>query len=578
MNSPTIEELRDAIRRIRRRRNVILHVRQIGWSLAILTALFMLCGILEMVLHPPSLVRMLFYCFLGAAVGVLGWWYTRAVRRSDSDDRRLAQYIDDRTPGLEQRLITSMDSWEKQRTDSPSQLVESLWLDTVAHVRGRNIQQATNSRLAWCAAATAFVLICLLAGALWNSTRFAGAARRVAWPWSIPAADLLQSAVFRVKPGDILIRRGSDVAVTATIENVPAKKVFLYLREKASEWKRVPMRADDSTTEYLYYLPGVANDVSYYVDSSGGRSRQYRIQVFDLPRVETIDVDYMYPDHTGMENKTEKNAGDIIAPEGTKVRLHIAFNRPILRSILKFEGDTTIDLIPSGKVATGAFTVAKDGTYVVDAFDDEGRNIENPMEYMIRSIPDSPPEISVNMPGRDLKVMALEEVSIAVSAKDDFGVTKLALNYNVAGGFEQKVDFLKAAGQDVLPSVDGKTMIYLEDLKVVPGDFISYFFTAADNNDIGGPSEAISDIYFLEVVGTDEEFRRASQLGGGGGQSGQGRPPSALVENQKNIIAATWKLLNRQKKPRGRPSRKTSKSWPSPSKASPSGHKCRSVA
>ena len=129
------------------------------------------------------------------------------------------------------------------------------------------------------------------------------------------------------------------------------------------------MRADEATTDYLYYLPGVANDISYYVDSGGGRSRQYRIQVFDLPRVETIDVDYIYPDYTGMENKTEKNGGDIIAPEGTQVRLHIAFNGPIQQSILKFEDGTTIDLSPSDNVATGAFTVAKDGTYVVDAFD-----------------------------------------------------------------------------------------------------------------------------------------------------------------------------------------------------------------
>ena len=115
MNSPTIEELHDAIRRVRRRRNMILHVRQIAWSLAILAALFTLGVSLEMTLHPPSLFRMLFFCLLGTAVGVLGWWYARAVRRFDSDDRRLAQYIDDRTPGLEQRLITSMDSWEKKR-------------------------------------------------------------------------------------------------------------------------------------------------------------------------------------------------------------------------------------------------------------------------------------------------------------------------------------------------------------------------------------------------------------------------------------------------------------------------------
>ena len=54
----------------------------------------------------------------------------------------------------------------------------------------------------------------------------------------------------------------------------------------------------------------------------------------------------------------------------------------------------------------------KDSTYVIDAFDQEGRHIEHTMEYLIRSTPDLPPEISVHMPGRDLKVMALEEVSI----------------------------------------------------------------------------------------------------------------------------------------------------------------------
>ncbi|MBT8334945.1 MAG: hypothetical protein KJP19_10970 [Deltaproteobacteria bacterium] len=548
MNSPTIKELHKAIRQVRRRRKLILHVRQIGWSLAILTALFVFFGILEMTLHPPSLVSMLLFSLLGVVVGVLCWWYAWAVRRFDSDDRRLAHYIDERTPGLQQRLITSMDSWEKQSTDSPSQLVESLWLDTVAHVHSRNVQQVTNSRSAWFAAGTAFLLICILAGALWDSTRFSGAARRVAWPWSIPAMNLQQPEGFKINPGDILVRRGSDIAITARLENVASKKVFLYLQEKTEQWKRVPMQVDESTADYLYYLPGVANDISYYVDSGEGRSKQYQIKVFDLTRVETIDVDYIFPEYTGIENKTEKNGGDIIAPEGTKVKLHISFNGPIQQSVLKFEDGTTIDLSHSNNVATGAFTVAKDTTYIVDAFDQEGRHIENPMEYLVRSTPDLPPEISVDMPGRDLKVMALEEVSIAVTARDDYGMTKLALNYNIAGDFEENVTFLNVEGKDAPRSIDGRMIVYLEDLRVVPGDFIAYFLTAEDNNGIIGPSEVLSDIYFLEVISTDEEFRRASQQGGGGGQFGQQQQPSALLENQKNIIAATWKLLSRQKK------------------------------
>ena len=108
--------------------------------------------------------------------------------------------------------------------------------------------------------------------------------------------------------------------------------------------------------------------------------------------------------------------------------------------------------------------------------------------------------------------------------------------------------FLKAGDTAAPRSMDSKMTLYLEDLQVEPGDFISYFLTAEDNNETAGPSEVLSDIYFLEVISTDEAFRRASQQGGGGGQLGQQQQPSALLENQKNIIAATWKLLNRQQK------------------------------
>ncbi len=547
MNSPTtIEELRQTIRKVRRRRTLILHVQHISWSLAILAAVFIFFVILKMTVPLPSFTNMLLFFLWGATIGLLCWWYARAVHRFGSDDRRLAHYIDERIPSLEQRLITSMELYEKQGTDSASQLAESLWLDTVTHVHSGNVQQVTSSRPAWFAAATAFALVCLLAGALWNSTRFSGAARQVAWPWSIPVADVMTSESFRITPGDILIRRGNDVAIAATIKNGTAKNVYLHLRKNASEWKRVPMRIDEKTSDHLYYLPEVTTDISYYVNSGAARSREYSIKVYDLTRVETIDIHYLYPEYTGIEDKTEKNGGDIIAPAGTKVQLRITFNGPIESSVLKFEDGTTVDLSHADNVASGEFIVAKDGTYIVDAFDQQGRHIENPMEYLIRSTPDLPPEISVNMPGRDLKVMALEEVSIDVSARDDFGITRLALNYNIAGTLEHQVNFLNGESTAAPSAVDKRTVLYLEDLQVSPGDFIAYFLTAEDNNS-GSPSEVLSDIYFLEVISTDEEFLRGSQQGGGGGQFGQQQQPSALLENQKNIIAATWKLLNRKK-------------------------------
>ena len=134
---------------------------------------------------------------------------------------------------------------------------------------------------------------------------------------------------------------------------------------------------------------------------------------------------------------------------------------------------------------------------------------------------------------------------LEIDASDDYGLSKFDLNYSVVGAGENQVNFLREPN---LKSVSGSELIYLEDLEVEPGDFVSYFLTLADNNGIEGPKEVISDIYFLQVLPTDQEFRQNS--GGGGGQGGAGGQgggdSSALVTIQKDIIAATWKLKNRQ--------------------------------
>ena len=127
-------------------------------------------------------------------------------------------------------------------------------------------------------------------------------------------------------------------------------------------------------------------------------------------------------------------------------------------------------------------------------------------------------------------------------------LSKFTLNYSVVGADEVEVDFLP---EQNLREVSGDELIYLEDLDVEPGDFVSYFLTLADNNGLRGPSEVISDIYFLQVIPTDQEFRRSGGGGGGqgaGGGQGDGADSSALVQIQKDIIAATWKLKNRQSK------------------------------
>ncbi len=183
--------------------------------------------------------------------------------------------------------------------------------------------------------------------------------------------------------------------------------------------------------------------------------------------------------------------------------------------------------------------------------DADGMNSRGDTEYFIRILDDRPPEVHVVRPASDRRVTRLEEVEIAAEAQDDFGVSALELVYAVRGGAEKVVPL------GIPPhstSVTGRYVMYLEDIDVSPGDFVSYYVRARDLPRGKRASESRSDIFFLEVKPFEEEFTLAQTQAAMGGGSGNPQLDD-LVAAQKEIVVATWKLDRRSRDAQGAKSR-----------------------
>jgi len=549
MSFTSIDELRDIVGRIQRRRARLLNLREICLVWVGLAAVFAALAVLEMKFQLPPSGRVGLTGVLAAAAGLFVWRFYHIRRHMKSDGRRIAQFVDEQNPQLEQHLMTSLEFEGKKPTGDAAALVERLWQDTLVRLRGVDPARLSSIRGAWPAAGAALVVVCGLILAGWSSSEFSLAGRRIMMPWISSVETGALPFGLRVTPGNIEIQRGSDVLLVAQTANVVPEHAALYIGTDSKKWERVPMQPEGDENTFVYFLAAVQKDVSYYIDIGVKQSDRFTISVIDLPRVEQIAVDYIYPEHTGLKHKTDTDGGDVIAPEGTRITLHAAFNKAVERAAVRFGDGTTRDLVVNGAAASGSFIVTKDDTYVISVIDTGQLANKDPYRYFIRSIPDTPPEVALIRPGRDRRVMSLEEVTIDAAAEDDYGLTGFALNYTVAGGNDRQIDLLALQPEEPHARVSGRTTLYLEDLEVTPGDFIFYYLTAQDNNRLKGAAEIISDIYFLEVVPTDAAFRRAPQQGGGGGggSQGGGRSSSALVENQKQIIAATWKLLKQRR-------------------------------
>src|SRR5258708_39351925 len=101
----------------------------------------------------------------------------------------------------------------------------------------------------------------------------------------------------------------------------------------------------------------------------------------------------------------------------------------------------------------------KEGVYHVAALD-QGQPVRLSNDFFIEARKAEPPSVIIARPGHDYRANPIEEVTVAVKADDEFGLSEMTLHYSVNVGAEQSVDLLK---QKATKQADGTTTVSLQD-------------------------------------------------------------------------------------------------------------------
>mgnify|MGYP000219781581 CR=1 FL=1 len=530
MTSPTLENLRQTLSTLRRRRSRLYVLQQVSVAVIGVVALILLLSGLEAWWQPSRGGDIALFCTLVAGVAVAIWHVLYRVGRMQSDDQFLAQYVEGRIPDLEQRLLTSLefnsDALDADARGVSPQFVRQLWADAEIHVQEQQqqVDEVIPTRNSWVSLGSALGTVVIAAAALLLSDALLTSAGRLLWPFAsepaapVAAVEVPREILISVEPGDISMQRGDAATIVARVTNAMPSEIQLHVQSDNVNWQELTMRQDASGSDsasYSYFMPSVQEDMVYYVNfvqNGEQRSEQFRISLYDLPKVEQIDVAYQYPEYTGIEDNAETDTGDMLVPEGTQVELLVTFNKNVETATLEFQdnaaGYQNLPLTIEGNVGRATLTITGDGVYRVMAEDFEDLVSQDPLDYYIRAIPDEPPELVLKSPGQDQEVMPLEEVVLAVEANDDYGLSEFNLHYAVVGADEVAVDFLP---EEQTRSIDGNEMIYLEDLAVAPGETVA----------IVGPSGAGKSTVFQLLLrfydvadGTVRQMASFFQVGG----------------------------------------------------------------
>jgi hypothetical protein len=358
-----------------------------------------------------------------------------------------------------------------------------------------------------------------------------------------------------VTPGDAKVERGDSLVVLARFGGALPPNVNLVMRESGSPEKSIPLVKSLADPVFGGSVTEVANDFTYHLEYRGQKTREFKVTVFEHPRLVRSDVDLKFPDYTKLAPKHIEDTRRVSAVEGTQMDFALQLNKPVQSAkLIARDGKKTeipLTVTPDKATATlPAFKPAKSGSYDLQLVDAEGRKNKVASPFVIDVQPNRPPELKLASPRGDVRPSALEEVAFDGTVFDDFGTPTYGLAYSLAGAETKFIELGKDGAAKEKRSF--AHLLKLEELGAKADDLVSWYAWADDVGPDGNVRRTSGDLYFAEVRPFDEIFRESQNMESGEqeGGGGQGQETRKLTELQKQIINATWKLQREGMKPK----------------------------
>jgi len=461
----------------------------------------------------------------------------------------LALAVERRFPDYDGRLISAIQSARLNDADLRNQsrpLIEASLLETHRTLAEREWGGLFNtSRIRRAGWAGAGLIILIVAFSAWQpALAGVGLARMVGggleWPRKTTLLVAIESDAAQCIVDDGSDERGEQSVIVAEGASLPVR-ISVEGRDPG-EVEIVQVREGDRRTgggtfataavrrakgQYRTRIRDIKSSMTFRArgGDDSGRGREVTVSVVALSEVSGTRIVYHFPEYLGLEQKVEQSA-EIEAPEGTRVEIEMTLTCPSDRAELIQIADgveKSSPLRPAGDdplILRHTMVVAKSGFYRVDLWNDlDFKTLDAPVHSIICHR-DEAPRIKVLSPRRkEIDVVPDGVVPFLAVAEDDYGLSRVGIQYKVAGsGKEEIIDF---AGGDLDPSAGESQHVsrHVMDLqmrqfsfdegrrRLVERDSIIYSLFAVDKQPDEQRGRTVTGTCVIDIVSESEKIR-----------------------------------------------------------------------
>ncbi len=318
---------------------------------------------------------------------------------------------------------------------------------------------------------------------------------------------------FEVSPGNVQVTRGDNVLITVKVKGEKPNDIYLATKTEEQTDFEMQKLSSDSNGVFSFPVKSIRSTTKYYAYSGDVSGKVYNIEVIDPPIIKTLDVKVIPPGYSKLPQAVQKDNGNVTGLPGTTVNILLSSTKNLKDAKLIFNDSTETSMKVNNNEAEGKFIIKKDNSYKI-VISDESKN-ENlaPITYTIKTLQDAYPSIDVIEPGKNTALANDNRLPLLSKISDDYGFTKLILNYRLSSSRYKKPDSvytkIEIPLDKGLKSEQVNYIWNLANLNLAAEDVVTYYLEIFDNDYVSGPKGTKSSTFTVRVPTLDEILSQA---------------------------------------------------------------------
>lgn len=459
-----------------------------------------------------STISFLFISFIG--FNLVSFLRYKLSITSNIEIKNAAELIGAKFDDIKDQLFNAIQLFEEKNTKFSSDLIDASLESVYKNISSKDLSNVIESKdakkILSRSLGTAFIIII----SFFTLSPLSNAINRI-YNYDISYEEPLKFS-FNIEPGNSRITKGDDIEINVKVIGIAPKSIGLFYKdEDDAQFNKINLSLDSNQTS-SYKLNELTRSVVYYVQADDIQSDQFKIEVLNRPLINSLAIEVIPPSYSKLPIEILNDNGNIQALKGSLAKFNIGSNKELKKAEIVFSDSTTLPFELINKSASSELRLLTEQDYSIRLIDEENISNENPIQYSIKIIDDEFPFIELTNPTEDIKLGATDLIPISVKVSDDFGFSKLTLNYRLsASRYKEVTGQINSKIIDIDKNINEQIINHIWDIspeQLAEDDVVTFYLEIFDNDNISGPKSAKSVSINIRVPSLDELFAQADNV------------------------------------------------------------------